>query len=1080
MKEFEVRPQFNAEELVQHQAGAGLTTSPVVPTLDVRGPRQGRGKDIFMSEPGNGEIQQPEIKPKAPKTRGEASVGPDIPASEKSQVNFHEELPHRIQPELAERAWRAHYQAQNIDWDSLSLKERSDIKLAIEDGIIPGREAMEQISKALGKDIAHPENVVKRLGEKVNIVNMANVIDIKKFTDPSLKPIVQELNAEVRSAKKRGLKGPDSSFIDRQIERVQTLLDSGIGVNSDEAVKLLIRLNKWNVDAKMSDEVKETRRYRSHGLPEITKKYSPEDLLKDRKKRDEVFNEIFAGVDAAPNKFWDKAFNIFTRGADLEAFMDLIRNGAVGQFEEYGVKSLTVDEQKRLGEDFQRYQTDEGIRRTLHDVNAVLYLPSVPHKDLFDNMQQFSSAMGDYAFRQAGVVGMMDIYELALQEDMMQHGGYLRPEAVTGYVETEMENGEIVTHVRTGEVELKTKERFRELLAKGKVNMISDKAESVRVNSMEDWEVDRIFTMARGMTIMTERLLSIAAESRLPKNGDFTSLFLQDVIQGYAGHRHLLIKYGVTESGLAAYLYKDKEGTNLRDILGIWSPNQLKKLLDQIKQDRVAFMENFLNNPEDEDIPYLMRLNPNKAGDMFTHLSWRAGEKADAVTMSQRFLNAGRKRMQDRFKAKNGLPIGTDFNVNIPGVDYHKYKPKPEKWFSREDWVTEDDRMAVNAFILTNPGVSFTAGDARINAIRGNFNEYGNWIGTGLRFERMRGDLSNSESKDPEKIENFSNALPKAQHLLKKIAELQPHRLYTVSLKIRDRVNAHLTPVQKEGIEDILSDLHLVERAMLERRESLLELGKTFDDIILDDPSSPYLDFFNVIIDPTRRQNARDLAQLVKDDFTNNEAMYKQEFINRREYSHGFVLWSGDAPLNEFNASALGPTGGFARRARDNGYQAAAAGEEIKLLASLGHVNSQDQIVAGCKAIYDQIANYDADKAKQIIADKAEGIIKFYAADWESQIPILGTILGKMRRSSFAQVVSGKSAMVWQPGEARAFLVQLKDAQMITEDQFNRLKGKGFANNFAVSRDVGVAMAQIMAIAFALYMFEELNKQEKR
>lgn len=52
-----------------------LTINSNPPTLDVRGPRQGRGKDIYMPEPGNGEIgQQPDLK----KASGEQKINKPI------------------------------------------------------------------------------------------------------------------------------------------------------------------------------------------------------------------------------------------------------------------------------------------------------------------------------------------------------------------------------------------------------------------------------------------------------------------------------------------------------------------------------------------------------------------------------------------------------------------------------------------------------------------------------------------------------------------------------------------------------------------------------------------------------------------------------------------------------------------------------------------------------------------------------------------------------------------------------------------------------------------------------------------
>lgn len=923
-------------------------------TLEVKG-------DIFMAGEPQGNIHR------EPQRIKEPPVGRDIDP--------------RLKPSEIQRMWEG---AMGRPLSEMPADTRQTVGIAIKEGAMP------------------------------RMAGGATVMDATSYSDTKLKRIVDEINSE---ALRVGADGQvESDYVSEQRIRVRQLLDDD-KVDETEAQKLIGDLNAWDAEFR-AHLAKSQRGYRSHGLPEITKNYKVRELLGDRKKRDEVFNEIFAGVDAAPNKFWSEAFNIFTRGADLEAFMDLIRNGSTGRVEEYGVTDLTLEEISELKDDFQRYQTDEGIRRTLHDVNAVLYLPSVQAADLFKNMQQFSSAMGDYAFRQAGVTEMMSLYEMALREDMVKNNGYLRPEAVTGYIETVTEGDRTTTHVRTGEVEIETKKRFRELLDKRLITVRNSRGEAIPTESMEDWEIDRIFTMARGMTIMTERLISIAAESKLPEGGGaaFTSLFLQDVLQSYAGFTHLLLKYGVTESGLAAYLYKDKRGTDLRDMLGLWSHDDLKKSLHEAEHDRAAFIEKYLTNADALDIPYLLRLNPNKAGDVFTWLSWRAGEKADAITMSQKFIQEGEERMRARMA----------------------FKPAD---ISEEDYLSE----------------------------------YGNWIGTGLRFERLRGKLSNFETSNADKRKDFEDARRKAHKLFNKMADIQPHRLYSVSRLIRQRVDGKLTEDQRANIGTILSDLQTVERNLLEKREALLDKGKVFDTLSLEDPDE---DFFSVIDDPVRRENARHFARVIREDLGDNPGKYDEEFIYKREYTHGFVLWSGDAPLNEFNASALGPTGGFARRARDNTSQAEALQEEIKLLGSLTHLTSTSQVVGGLRAIYDKVAAYDSDKAKEVIADKAEGIVKFFAADWGTQIPIFGNIMARFRRNSFAQVVGGTGAMAWQPMEARLFLGQLRDAHMLTNEQYKELSEKAFASNVAVTRDFASTAAQLLAIAITLYMIEELRKEK--
>ncbi len=106
MKEFEVRAQSNVEELVQHQAGAGLTTSPVAHTLEVRG-------NIFMAEPGS-----PHREP--PKINQEPSIGRD---------NSPKTAPDRIQEKWEEEL--------GMPYEQMHGDTRQVVGIAKKDGILP-------------------------------------------------------------------------------------------------------------------------------------------------------------------------------------------------------------------------------------------------------------------------------------------------------------------------------------------------------------------------------------------------------------------------------------------------------------------------------------------------------------------------------------------------------------------------------------------------------------------------------------------------------------------------------------------------------------------------------------------------------------------------------------------------------------------------------------------------------------------------------------------------------------------------------------------------------------------------------
>ena len=779
---------------------------------------------------------------------------------------------------------------------------------------------------------------------------------------------------------------------------------------------LLSRINeiigreRGTQEARQEERARQMRR-RERYYSDITK---IKELLEDRVKRDEEFNDLFAGVDATPHEFFREAFNPLTYGMRYEEFMDAIRKGSINGLTEDGI-NLTEGQQRELTRDLQRYQIERRVRQTLHDVNAILYLPSIKAEDLYKNMQQISTELEDFAFKMPGVRQMMDLYEAALRQDMRETGGYLRPESVRGHVITEaQDDGTTITRVERGEIEEATKRQFKEIMVQNLI-IVRKPGEDNRVDNrvitnLQDWEIDRIFTIARGMLITTERLISLAAESRLPKEGigRYTSLFLQDVLQSYSPYIHLLGKFGVTESGLAAYLYKDKSGKSLMDYLRMWSPKELEESLRKFEDDPLSILEST------DNMFHLMRENPNRAGDIFTWLSWRAEENPDVVSMTQKFLQEGRKRMERRLA--QGL--------------------RPQN-------ISEEDYR----------------------------NEYSNWIGTALRFERLRGRLENLRSRDPDKRKEGEEAKLKAEEIIKQMARLQPHRLYLVSREIRERLDPNLSPEQRQNISKILENLSLVENALLAERETLLDNGETFNTITLDN-------FFSIIQDPRERAEAQDFVRKVLQDHARNGEHYDSEFIYKREYKHGFVLWSGDAPVDEFNVAALGPTGGSARRARDNNIQAEAAQEEIKLLANLRKVREPEEVVEGLMAIYDKISFYDPGKAKQVVFEKARGIAKFFAADWATKIPYFGELMKLTGHASFAQAVYGRPAPVWEASEIRHFFLLLKNRQGITDEQYKNLQDEVFSGNIDVVMDVASTLAELMAVAMLLYIIQNSLKEK--
>src|SRR6185369_8187650 len=89
--------------------------------------------------------------------------------------------------------------------------------------------------------------------------------------------------------------------------------------------------------------------------------------------------------------------------------------------------------------------------------------------------------------------------------------------------------------------------------------------------------------------------------------------------------------------------------------------------------------------------------------------------------------------------------------------------------------------------------------------------EYTNWVGTGIRFEMLRGDLAKFNSHEDEDQKHFKDALGEAKGLIERMVTLQPNRLYGISPWIRERVGKHLSDAERGTLKVDLENLSMVE-----------------------------------------------------------------------------------------------------------------------------------------------------------------------------------------------------------------------------------------------------------------------------
>lgn len=811
--------------------------------------------------------------------------------------------------------------------------------------------------------------------------------------------------------------------------------------------------------------------------------------------RDEFFNNLFITLDSRPEEFSDKMFSALTpSGMAYDRFITAIGRLASGiddglqyhTFDQRGqiigteTVSLPPDKIKELAADFRRYQKEYNARLVAHDVTAILHVQGLKGEQFFGYVDKFESSLVDMIYSFDGIRQMTDLYEYSLRESMAMNDGVLVPEKLGGAVHTTTESGangdKNVTHVTESEIDIRTKELFIQLLEGGMIKTRTKDGREVVMspNEMPQWKVERLFNFAKGNLIASGRLISIAAESNLPKgSARFASGSLQDIEGEYARLRHLNAKWGITAEALSAYLYTGTTGNVKKDrLLKRWNPKELKDMWDRYHDDPDRLLRNL------EHVFYLGKVNPNRAGDVWTWMSWRADIKdTDVATMLQNYLQKGQEKMQDRWdRLYSGQP---DASVYEAFMKQDRFKMEPlsdEEFFGKN----EDERKRITKarerkladmdkeWAKAHPG---TIGISRYIKFR---DEYKNWTGTGFRFEKMRGDLEKSidytQHMDQGKIDGLHRD---AYGLLKRMSELQGHRLYGVSEHVRERItgkNGSASQEIKDNIQTILGDMQLVESTMLNDRERLLDMGITFNtvDLVMMDRGIDYFaqairgdieikdkngNVTRVITRADRIRMAKEFAGKIRQDFQDREAVhfdagkgkykgkergvYFDEFVTKREYTHGYVLWSGDVPLDEYDALAVGTTGAYARRGRDNKNQILAGDAETKLLDNLKNIHNVEDLYPYIEEIFGPIDHYDRGKAQQAVAEKLYGILRFYKADTITKVPVAGLLykMAARNRVSAAQMFYGPEAMALESSDIHKVIRHFAHNKKITHEQ---------------------------------------------
>lgn len=712
------------------------------------------------------------------------------------------------------------------------------------------------------------------------------------------------------------------------------------------------------------------------GSPEANfTKVQIEAIIGDEKKREEIFENLFAKADGNPAREFRDAFSFYYDEPVYLAFLEVLRKEANNP-------KRPREERVEFEEANTRYAMEKEIRESLHNANYVL-LANQPTEILVKFVQQFRPEMADIAFRKTGVVTAYHMHEQALRQVMEAHGGYLPYEEVAW----DPRSG-----IGTGRVEQLTRKYLERAIDKGLVK--NEAGESVR---LEEWEIKRAIALARGLGVMTLGTLEIAAQSKLPP-GKLGSLYAQDIIRDITPFIHLISKFGIGKQREAVL------GFFLEGKKGPWTQKELLEFLEKADDEEELFK--MLN----EGDRFLSVLNPLKFGSIFG--GWRIGDKEISAIFDL--------RGEDRKCAGIGVWIE---KLRGDLSEKNKTKPVDEKLLST--YPDEEKRFF--------------------------------------------------EEKDPETDKNYTKygrAKTLIREQLNRAANMQPLMLYHNLEELRNYAAQQMPGLTPEAKTDVMADLvFLQEKAVQERLETLP---------------------FEEIEDPGRREQVRQFTKAIWDKFLGNGGRMRDEFIKTLEtkgYKVPFILGTTDVMVDRWRFIRNGGNS-FARKFRDFLEASKAGAATINIDRKMDSYQKQEDIVKDLREGYETISRYDEDAAREFALRFGEGIIKFYAKDWQARLPFgIGSLvefigdrglLPNHRKASYAKTAFGKEAPAWDEEAKRRFTRALHAAGMLTYEQLAELEKRVGAtiwhDAWCKSRRLGPFSILVLLFSMASEFGKDLGK----
>ena len=275
----------------------------------------------------------------------------------------------------------------------------------------------------------------------------------------------------------------------------------------------------------------------------------------------------------------------------------------------------------------------------------------------------------------------------------------------------------------------------------------------------------------------------------------------------------------------------------------------------------------------------------------------------------------------------------------------------------------------------------------------------------------------------------------------------------------------------RELLSTIEQDLMIIQEDTVQR------LGR--GDVSYND--AEMLDF-DKIEDPIRRERVRKYVLKIREKASANDYAFIKSLFEKTPAEKSpfpFVIGFEDIPFSDFDFINTGGRG-FARRINDYAASVTAANELVTLITAIPTTHDIGPLIESLNKIKQAVALYDKSIAMEVVPYLARGIIRMYDKDLLSRLPLgVGTVVGMLHDSSFAQETYGRAAMSWTEGDKYNFTTQLLHNGLIQQKDLEELRKEVGATKLDATIDILRTYGQLTLLLMLWGFTKALSESEK-